>query len=240
VVIPSLQKKFKISVLLFFLLTALGIFWAAHHSEIHLNNLGIFVSLSLESFFYLFLLAVALYFAEMFRFRAFSQSLGLSLSWYAAFEATVCDFFFSWITPGASMGTPAAIFMLRRHGFSWDQATAVAFGKMLTSVGSLLLIAFIVLIQNDNFFWGSGVSQILLLSSGVFLIQLIFLLIAAHYPKKASSWVMSWIEWVETQSWMKKTKKQKYAVSFLRYLYRSVERLLEFRHAGLLDIFFFC
>ena len=81
----------------------------------------------------------------MIRYRVFGRAVGERVSWRAALDATVANFFFSWITPGAALGAPAAIVMLGRRGVSWDAAALIAFGKSLTGTALLILLAFAML-----------------------------------------------------------------------------------------------
>jgi hypothetical protein len=67
--------------------------------------------------------------------------------WRAAFDASVANDLFSWITPGALLGEPATVIVLSRRGVPVDGAIAIMFGKFATSfiviMGSAsLLLAF--------------------------------------------------------------------------------------------------
>jgi uncharacterized protein (TIRG00374 family) len=86
-----------------------------------------------------------MYATDMIRYRVFGRAVGEHVTWRAALDACVANFFFSWITPGAALGAPAAIVMLGRRGVTWEGATLIAFGKSLTGTAALVGVAFAAL-----------------------------------------------------------------------------------------------
>lgn len=78
-------------------------------------------------------LAVGLIFAEMLRFFVVGRALGVRVGFWAALDACIANNFFSWLSPGAALGEPAAVYMLGRNGVPWDAALLITFGKFATS-----------------------------------------------------------------------------------------------------------
>ena len=91
-------------------------------------------------------LTLAVVAAEMLRFAVMGRALGVRVGLAAAFDATVANNFFSWITPGAAMGEPAAIYMLGRHGLPWDAALLISFGKFATSFAFIMGLGLALLV----------------------------------------------------------------------------------------------
>lgn len=91
------------------------------------------------------LLVPAVYALDALRYRVIGAAAGAPIGWAAALEASVANFFFSWLTPGAAMGAPAAIVTLGRRGVPLAAAGLVAFGKSATGTLALLALAFLAL-----------------------------------------------------------------------------------------------
>lgn len=136
-----------------------------------------FFELPLPTLLSLALLCVAIYLSEIWRYRCYAAALGIELSPLAAFEASVANFFFAWITPGAALGAPASIYMLSKRGVSWESGALISFGKSMTGAALLLLVAFSLMLTGYGpelttplrllFLW-SGLS-ILIILAGPFL-----------------------------------------------------------------------
>ncbi|MEZ4471672.1 MAG: lysylphosphatidylglycerol synthase domain-containing protein [bacterium] len=90
-------------------------------------------------------LVVAIYGLDAWRYRVLGSAAGVALAWPAALEASVANFFFSWLTPGSALGAPAAIFTLHRRGVPLAAAGLIAFGKSATGTLVLLGLAFAAL-----------------------------------------------------------------------------------------------
>ena len=88
----------------FLLLTALGFWWSLRDSAMPWELWLDFFELPLPTLLSLALLCIAIYLSEIWRYRCYAAALGIELSPLAAFEASVANFFFAWITPGAALG----------------------------------------------------------------------------------------------------------------------------------------
>jgi uncharacterized protein (TIRG00374 family) len=137
--------RLGVFLLLFVGLAGAGIAWGVRSSGVVPGDLGVLWELPSGVLAALGVLCVGLYGVDMARYRVFGRAIGERVSWRAALDATIANFFFSWITPGAALGAPAAIVMLGRRGVSWDGAALIAFGKSLTSTFVLVALAFAAL-----------------------------------------------------------------------------------------------
>jgi uncharacterized protein (TIRG00374 family) len=138
-------KRLALFVGLFIVLAGGGIWYGVHRSGVTMHDIGALWRLPVVTLISLGLLCVLFYLADMLRYRFVGRAVGEHVSWRAALDATIANFFFSWITPGAALGAPAAIVMLGRRGVPWDAAALIAFGKSLTGTAVLIVLAFIVM-----------------------------------------------------------------------------------------------
>jgi uncharacterized protein (TIRG00374 family) len=130
---------------LFAVLAGGGIVWSVRRSGVTPRDLGQLWTLPIASLVALVLLCVSLYATDMIRYRLFARAIGEHVDWRGALDTSVANFFFSWITPGAALGAPAAIVMLGRRGVTWEGATLIAFGKSVTGTVVLVALAFIAM-----------------------------------------------------------------------------------------------
>jgi uncharacterized protein (TIRG00374 family) len=108
-------------------------------------DLGELWTLPIASLVTILLLCIGLYATDMLRYRLFARAIGERIDWRGALDTSVANFFFSWITPGAALGAPAAIVMLGRRGVTWEGATLIAFGKSVTGTVVLVALAFVAM-----------------------------------------------------------------------------------------------
>ncbi|HTL37214.1 MAG TPA: flippase-like domain-containing protein [Kofleriaceae bacterium] len=139
------MKRLVLFLALFIVLAGAGIVWSVRRSGVSPRDLGQLWSLPAGSLVLLALLCVGLYATDMIRYRLFARAIGESVDWRGALDTSVANFFFSWITPGAALGAPAAIVMLGRRGVTWEGATLIAFGKSVTGTVVLVALAFIAM-----------------------------------------------------------------------------------------------
>jgi uncharacterized protein (TIRG00374 family) len=117
----------------FVLLTAAGVIWAARSAGLDAGVLARLGAVPAGSLVLVGGLAVAVLLSEMVRFRMFGWALGERLTWLACWDATVANFFFAWLTPGAALAEPATIYALHQRGVAVDVGLVVGFGKSFTS-----------------------------------------------------------------------------------------------------------
>ncbi len=103
------MKRLVLFVALFVVLAGAGILYGVRKSGVTLSDAGVLRTLPVGTLVVLVLLCVAFYLADMVRYRVVGRAVGELVSWRACLDATVANFFFSWITPGAALGAPAAI-----------------------------------------------------------------------------------------------------------------------------------
>jgi uncharacterized protein (TIRG00374 family) len=135
------------------------------------------------------LLAVGIYVGEAVRYRAFSQALGVHIGWRVAFDAGVADFFFSAVTPGATMGAPAAAALLVRAGLSWEAAGLIAFAKTVGSVAVILLAALACFALGIGPPFAPWIGALLALTCAFVLVWVGVMAWAARHPERAQGWL---------------------------------------------------
>lgn len=118
---------------LFLCLTLAGAWWAAPDRAVLRTAWQHFAALPGSVHLQLGLYTLGLIAAEVLRFIAVGRALGVRVGFLAALDASIANNFFSWISPGAALGEPAAVYMLGRSGVPWDAALVIAFGKFATS-----------------------------------------------------------------------------------------------------------
>lgn len=114
-------------------LSLLGAWWAAPERAVLRAAWRHFATLPWHLHLILGGLAVGLILTEVLRFVVVGRALGVRVGFWAAFDASIANNFFSWLSPGAALGEPAAVYMLGRHGVPWDAALVITFGKFATS-----------------------------------------------------------------------------------------------------------
>jgi len=164
--------------------TTLGIAWALHSAKMRPDEVLRMLTLSPAAIALLALFSLGIYAADFLRFKAHSWALGVPMRWRAGIDAVVANFLFSWITPGAAFGAPAAIVMLTRHGVSWDAATLIAFGK--SAGGAAVLLAVAALLMVCGLSPNAPAVLIMVLLPGISVVGgwLLVLVIGAAWPER--------------------------------------------------------
>jgi len=142
-----INRKLIIYLGLFLGLTLLGILWSVTQYDLDAEILLGFQQLKTSAFLVLGLLYLLLYVTDIWRYQVLARALGQHISFMTGLEVSVANDFFSWITPGAAMGAPAAIYVLGKKGMNWEFASIVCFGKSMIGsaillIGALLLLFF--------------------------------------------------------------------------------------------------
>jgi uncharacterized protein (TIRG00374 family) len=137
--------RLGLMLLAFVVLTALGIAWAvgqAHELGASWRALG---ALGVSDLVLVLALALAVIGAEVVRFVVIGRTMRVRVPAGAAVEATIAGNLFSWISPGAVLGEPAAIAMLGRRGVPWDAAMLISLAKFATSFLVIIVLAVVCL-----------------------------------------------------------------------------------------------
>lgn len=174
--------RLALFVVLFAGLATAGIAWGVRSSGVTLADLGDLWRLPVGTLVLLFALCFTIYVADVVRYRIFGRAIGETISWRAACDASVANYFFSWITPGAALGAPAAIVMLGRRGVSWDGAVVIAFGKSLTSTAVLIVLAFGMLAIGLGPELDGSMLAVFTTGTGLFAAMLLVPIVGAIWP----------------------------------------------------------
>jgi uncharacterized protein (TIRG00374 family) len=117
----------------FVVLTSVGVWWAAPSGDLLVNTKEAFGRLHVPELALLVAIALGAIAAEMFRLFVFGRVIGQPVSTRAAFDASIANDLFSWISPGGLAGEPASVFMLHRRGVPIEGALTITFAKFATS-----------------------------------------------------------------------------------------------------------
>lgn len=121
-------------------LVAAGLYWAAPPAEALRASAAGLARMPLATVASVVALAAGVLGAEMVRFVVIGRAIGVRVGARAALDATIANNFFSWITPGAALGDPAAIYMLGRRGVPWDAALLITYAKFATGFALILVV----------------------------------------------------------------------------------------------------
>ncbi|MBA3452995.1 MAG: flippase-like domain-containing protein [Deltaproteobacteria bacterium] len=156
-------------VALFACLTIAGSIWAISRAPIDADKLWAVISaLPLGTLVLLAALCVGIYAADALRYRALGAAIDATVTWRAAIDTSVANFFFSWITPGSTFGAPATIYMLGRRGVPWDAAVVIAFAKAFSGVAVVVLASFAFVAFGLGPDYDGGVFAVVVFGGAVF------------------------------------------------------------------------
>ncbi len=157
----------------FVALTAAGVLWAVTANDLGPSDLALVGELSGG---WLGLIAggvLTLYLTDIWRYQVYGWLVGRRVSFLHGLEASVACDFFSWITPGAAFGAPAAAYTLTRRGLPVEDAAIIAFGKSMVGSAVLIVLFFACLLSDlcpplpaaitYLLLWGTGIIALLLL-----------------------------------------------------------------------------
>jgi uncharacterized protein (TIRG00374 family) len=219
-------------VLIFVALAGAGIAWGVHASGVVPSDLGVLWTLPGITLGGLVALCGGLYVADMIRYRAFGAAVGERVTWRAALDATVANFFFSWITPGSALGAPAAIVMLGRRGVSWEGATLVAFGKSLTGTAVLVGLAFGALAAGLGPELDRGALIVLVTGTGIFVAMLLVPIIGALWPQRMLGGIARLERFLGRRKMLSGPRATRAVTKLCATLGRAVERLAKLREGS--------
>jgi uncharacterized membrane protein YbhN (UPF0104 family) len=139
------KLRFALLLVAFIALTAAGVWWAAPPRAELARTWDEFVGLGLGNAALLLALGLGAIGAEMVRLVVFGRILDVEVRWRAAFDASVANDLFSWISPGAVLGEPASVYVMTKRGVPADAALAITFGKFATSFALIMGAACVLL-----------------------------------------------------------------------------------------------
>ena len=181
---------------LFVLLTLGGAAWALSRAPVGLADFGVLLELPVPVLAALAGLCAGIYVTDVLRYRSIAAAIGTTVPWRAGFDASVANFFFSWITPGSTFGVPATIYMLGRRGVPWDATVAIAFAKAFTGVAVIVVasLAFIALGLGPDY--DAAVLGVVLFGGSVFATLFGLLVAASIWPAPAQRVVARVFGWL--------------------------------------------
>lgn len=227
------MKRLVLFVALFIVLAGAGIWYGVRKSGVTIDDVGVLWTLPAATLGILGVLCIAFYGADMVRYRVFGRAVGEHVSWRAALDATVANFFFSWITPGAALGAPAAIVMLGRRGVSWDAAALIAFGKSLTGTALLIVLAFAMLAVGLGPDLDRGTLAVFTTGIGVVAAMLMVPIIGALWPAAALRGVNRFEGWLSRRRMLAGERAQRVVARLCTGLRGAIERLAKLRQGGI-------
>lgn len=180
---------------LFVALTLAGAVWAVSRAPVTVSDLR---ALDLRGSIVLLVptLCAGIYATDALRYRALGAAVGARVSWRAALDASVANFFFSWITPGSTFGAPATIYMLVRRGVAWDAAVVITFGKAFTGVAVIVLASVALLALGLGPEYDPGVTIVAGAGGAVFASLFALLVHAASRPATAQRFNTALFGWI--------------------------------------------
>jgi glycosyltransferase 2 family protein len=222
--------KLALFVVLFVVLAAAGIWYGVRRSGVTWNDLGALWRLPIATLAALAVLCVLFYVADMVRYRFVGRAVGEHVSWRAALDATIANFFFSWITPGAALGAPAAIVMLARRGVPWNAAALIAFGKSLTGTAVLILLAFLAMAVGLGPDLDGSLLAVFTTGVGVVAAMLLIPIVGAVWPARSLRLIARFEAWLLRR--FTSERGQRLGIRFAGGLRSAVERLAKLRSGG--------
>jgi len=221
-------------VALFACLTLAGSIWAISRAPIDAAELwAVIRALPLGTLVLLVVLCLGIYATDALRYRALGAAIDANVTWRAAIDTSVANFFFSWITPGSTFGAPATIYMLGRRGVPWDAAVVIAFAKAFTGVAVIVLASFVFVALGIGPDYDGGVFAVVLFGGAVFGALFAALTVAAfraEAAKRVSSRIYGWLE--------RRFRGGKLLASAERVTAQSIDRLALLRTRGLAPLGF--
>ena len=233
---PSSRRtvlKLVLFIGLFSGLSAGGVFWVLSRTGLSSADLSIIWNMGPALIAAVLSLCVGIYIADVIRYRIIAWALGVRLSLRACLDASVANFFFSWITPGAALGAPATVFMLTRHGVSLDAAVLIAFGKSMTGVAFLLLAAFAVLATGAGPVFDLTIAAVVVPGAAVVAGTLSLPLLAALWPERSTSLVNRIEAWCVARKLLAGPRAHKAVLALSTGLRTAIDRLVRLRRGGI-------
>lgn len=218
----SRQLRFAAMLLGFVALTAVGVWWAAPPRDELARAWTELGGLGLANVIVLVALAVTVIGAEMLRLVVFGRALDVRVSWRAAFDASVANDLFSWISPGGVAGEPASVYVMSRRGVPVDAALAITFGKFATSFALIMGLACVLLALGHGPAIPAWAIASIVATIGFGVVLVGGFVVAAWWPERSLRAIDRWLA----------TPRGPLATRAGSAMRRSIERLATFRGHG--------
>ncbi len=203
--------------------TALGVWYAAPPGDLLERFASELGALPIAELLLLAVLAIACIVTEMFRLQVFGRVVGARITVRAAFDASIANDLFTWISPFGLLGEPAAIWFMTRRGVPSEAALAISFGKFATSFALFIGLAAILFGAG----WGPAVADWAVVSIALTIVFGAVLiggfLVGAMRPAFAHR-AIGWLQGAAAEPALR--------WKLGRLLARSIDRLAMFRDAG--------
>ena len=213
-------------------LTALGILWAAPSPELLRASWRQAKGLSWPTLVALAVMSIGLFGAQMQRVIVFGRALGVRIGLRAALDATIADNFFSWLTPGAFLGDPITIYMLRRNGVPVEVGAIIAFGEFATGFAFIMGLASLLVALGFGPAISPWVGASFASALGFGALVMLGLVLGAFWPEAT----LARIERLERRllGWRlcSSPRAQRMVRALAAGVTGSVQRLAQFRRAG--------
>ncbi len=219
------RLKLALLVTAFVGLTALGVWYAAPSGAVLARLTSELSALPLGGVFLLVALGLACIATEMFRLIVFGRVLGTKIPARAAFDASLANDLFTWISPGGLLGEPAGIWFMTKRGVPAEVALAISFGKFATSFALFMGLAAILVAAGfgPTVASSTGMVVVIALTIGFGVVLVGGFLVGAVWPAFAHRI----IGWLQGRSQPPAVRGRLGAL-----LARSIDRLVLFRTAG--------
>ena len=177
-------RELLLAIVVFVALTALGIAFSLFYGGSQIGDLAFFRELPLTLSLGLFIFPLLIYVFDVLRFLIFARIFGVRLPVRTAITAVIATLFFAWITPGAVMGVPAAIFVLGRSNITWEQSFLICTAKSMTGLTLLLTTSLAILgLGYGPRLDGLYLYPIVLVTFGTMILFVGLPLLGSFYPK---------------------------------------------------------
>lgn len=216
----------------FVILTVVGVWWAAPTSDILATTVRALAALGPGAIVLVVAVGIAAIPAEMLRLYVFGRVIGVDVGARAAFDASIANDLFSWISPGGLAGEPAAVYAMHRRGVSLDGTLAIMFAKFATSFALIYGVSAVLLFAG----YGPPIAPWAIFSIAfaiAFGVVLCGSFIAgAIWPALVGRWISGLEAWLLRRWLLRGPLASRAVAGAAAVARRSIDRLARFRTAG--------
>ena len=227
------MPKFFAFFALFLGLTAAGVAWAVSRAEVSTGDLRVILGFSASSLVLLAVFSLGIYASDVLRYQTLGRAVAARVSWRAGLDASVANFFFSWITPGSTFGAPATIYMLGRRGVPWDATVVIAFGKAFTGVAVVVVSSLLFVALGLGPDYDGNLLGLVIFGGSVFGVLFGSMIVAAMRPEPTRRVVAGLFGWLE-----RKLPGGRYIASIERVTLGAITRLSHLRDGGVMPLLY--
>lgn len=226
---------------LFCVLCAVGITFVLHRYKTDATDFSVLLQMPAHVIVLIVALSLGTIGAEVLRFWIVGRAVEVPISLKTAWDGTIANFFFAWITPGAALSEPATIYMFTRHNVPIDAATVLTFTKTITGTTIFMGTAFTIMALG----FGPSLPLVLYLpfvsGTGVFFAVAAFMWMGSKHPETTVLWLEKWCKrglsaWPERWTSSAQTL-QRWSISLINHTQDGVMRLQAIRQRGLRPMF---